>query len=293
MLRIRLFEEFLAALLRKGKIRCPTHLSIGQEGIAAGVCAALEREDLVWSMHRNHGHLIAKGGNFAGMIAEILGKTAGLSHGYGGSMHLRDPKIGFMGSTAIVAANIPLGVGGGLALKTLRRRNVSVTFFGDGGTDEGVFYESLNLAALYGLPVLFVCENNLYSTHRRVHQRHAQLDICTKASAMGLKTVRVDGNDAQAVYAAAKQARAQILKEKRPFFIEAMTYRWLAHVGPEEDLDFDFRTRAEVESWIRRCPITSLEKVILSRKLAEQAQLDRLRASISNEVQKAYRKYSR
>jgi acetoin:2,6-dichlorophenolindophenol oxidoreductase subunit alpha len=292
MLEIRIFEELVADLLKKGKILCPTHLCIGQEAISAGACAALTKGDLVWGAHRSHGPFIGKVRQYDGLMAELLVQEGGVSRGYGGSMHLVERKKGFMGSTAIVAGTLPLAVGGGLALDRTRKRNVSVSFFGDGATDEGVFFECINLAALYRLPVLFICENNLYSTHRRIVHRQARQDIRQKVAAFGLRATRSDGNDVFSVYRNVQEARRYVLEERRPAFLEFTTYRWLAHVGASEDLDFDFRTREEVASWQRRCPILRAEKLLLAERILSEKQMVQLKKRISRKASQSYLKAS-
>jgi len=193
MLKIRLVEEKIADLVAKREIICPCHLSIGQEAVAAGVCAALEKEDFVYSTHRNHAHYLAKGGSIKPMLAELYGRASGCSSGRGGSMHLVAGEIGFPGASAIVGGTIPHAVGSALAYSLQRNGQVAVAFFGDGATDEGVFYESLNFAALRKLPVVFVCENNFYSTHMHISTRHANVDIYKKAEVFNLSALRIDG----------------------------------------------------------------------------------------------------
>jgi len=205
MVRIRRLEEKVAGLLApEPEIRCPVHLYIGQEAVAAGVCAGLRREDYVLSTHRSHGHYIAKGGGVRELLAELYGRASGCSRGKGGSMHLASPGVGLPGSCAIVAGTVPVAVGAALAFTIQKKDNVSVAFFGDGAANEGVFYESLNFASLKKLPVVFVCENNFYSTHMPVDECLANVDIYKKAEAFCLPGVRVDGSDAIEVYRAAK-----------------------------------------------------------------------------------------
>src|SRR5205823_14066932 len=200
MVRVRRFEERVAQLVEAGEVRTPCHLSIGQEAIAVGVCAAVGREDYVWGGHRSHGHYLAKGGDLLAMMAELYGKATGCSKGRGGSMHLVAPEVGILGTVPLVAATIPLAVGTALASKLRGDDRVSVSFFGDGATEEGHFHESLNLAAVYRLPVLFVCENNLYSSHMHLLERRACDNVDRAGEAHGLPSVRVDGNGVVAVY---------------------------------------------------------------------------------------------
>lgn len=206
MQRIRRAEERIGELVASREVRTPCHLSIGQEAIPVGVCAALNEDDTVWGGHRSHGHYLAKGGDLNAMMAEIFGKATGCARGRGGSMHLVAPAQGIFGTVPLVAATIPLAVGAALSGKLRGTHQVAVAFFGDGATDEGHFHESLNLAALYRLPVLFVCENNLYSTHLTLKERRVKDNIVESAALHGLAGVTVDGNDVTAVYQAAQQA---------------------------------------------------------------------------------------
>lgn len=206
MVMIRLFEERVAALITAGDAKTPCHLCIGQEAIATGVCAALERQDYIWGGHRSHGHYLAKGGDPKAMMAEILGKSTGCSRGRGGSMHLLAADVGLLGTVPLVAATIPLAVGAGFASKLRDDHRVSVSFFGDGAMEEGHFHESMNLASLYRLPVIFVCENNSYASHMPLLERRASDNLPKAGEAHGVPAVSLDGNDVIAVYQAARQA---------------------------------------------------------------------------------------
>ena len=206
MLRIREFEERLADLLEAGEVNCPCHLYTGQEAVAAGVCAALDTNDYVWGGHRSHGHYLAKGGDMGAMMAEIYGKATGCSGGRGGSMHLLATEVGILGTVPLVAATIPLAVGAGLASKMREDGRVSVSFFGDGATEEGHLHESVNMAAVYRLPVIFVCENNFYSSHMALLQRRAEDNIYKAGESQGIPGIRLDGNDVAAVYRTAAEA---------------------------------------------------------------------------------------
>jgi len=258
MLFIRLFEEEVANLLEEGKIRCPTHLYIGQEAVAVGVCAALCDDDWVFSTHRSHGHFLAKGGDPKALLDELFCRDSGCSHGFGGSMHVIDLDHGLPGSAAIVGGTIPLAVGAAYSFKLEDAGRVAVAFFGDGAACEGVLYEALNLAALWDAPVIFVLENNLFSTHLRVDACHAQPDFVRKAEAFGVPGVAIDGNDAVSVFRAARFAVGRARKGRGPFFIEARTYRWRGHVGPNPDVDKGIRSREELDFWMERCPIKRL-----------------------------------
>lgn len=287
MQKIRVFEEKVAKLIKKGEITTPCHLYIGQEGVATGVCHALTSEDWVFSNHRSHGHYIAKGGDINSMMAEIFCRAAGCSKGRGGSMHISSPDIGFPGSSAIVAGTIPLAVGAALAFSLRNAKSVSVSFFGDGATNEGILYEALNFAALKKLPVIFVCENNLYSTHLPIAECLASTDIYKKAAAMGVPAERVDGNDVLEVYRVASNAIIAARQGEGPTFIECMTYRWLGHVGPNDDLDKGLRSIQEHTYWLERDPIKRLREQLINTGVVTQNELQELNARIEKEVETA------
>ena len=285
MLRIRRFEEKVAELLLgESEIKCPVHLYTGQEAVAAGVCASLRKEDYVFSTHRSHGHYIAKGGDLNALMAELFGKVGGCSGGRGGSMHLAAPEIGFPGSSAIVAGTLPLAVGTALAARIRKKDTVSVLFFGEGAVNEGVWYESLNFAALKKLPVVFVCENNLYVTHMPVDACLADTDIYRKAQAFGMPGVRLDGNNVVEVYQAAKKAIQDARQGKGPALLECLTYRWRGHVGPHYDLDKGLRTEQELQRWLQRCPLKQLEKTLLDNQFITTAEKERLYQDIDGQV---------
>lgn len=258
MLRIRICEERIAKLIDQKEIQCPCHLCIGQEAVPAGVCAALEPADMVWGGHRSHGHYLAKGGDLPAMMAELLGRRTGCSGGRGGSMHLIDPAAGVMGTVPIVAATIPLGAGSALASKLRGDGRVTVCFFGDGAVEEGHFHESLNLAALYRLPVVFVCENNYYSSHMQLLERRREDNIPVAAEAHGIPGLRLDGNDAVAVHRAAVRAVRRARKGQGPTLLECRTYRWRGHVGSDWNLDVGVKRRDELKEWMARDPIPRL-----------------------------------
>src|SRR5881397_3734437 len=242
MTRIRRAEEAIVARYPEQEIRCPTHLAIGQEAVAVGVCQTLRDGDTVLSGHRCHAHYLAKGGSTRGMFAELYGKATGCCGGKGGSMHLASPETGMLGASAIVAGTVPIAVGAALAAALRGSDDVSVAFFGDAGIEQGVTHESLAFAALRRLPVVFVCENNLYATLTPLSKRQVSADIWPRAVAHGLPGVSVDGNDVLAVYEAAAHAVARARAGDGPTFIEAKTYRWREHVGP----NFDVEVRAHV-----------------------------------------------
>jgi pyruvate dehydrogenase E1 component alpha subunit len=287
MVMIRKFEERNAELITQKKIICPTHLYIGQEAVAAGVCSELGKDDWVFSMHRSHGHYIAKGGDIRTMMAEMYGKATGCSKGRGGSMHLASPDVGLPGSPAILASSIPLSVGAGLAFSLQEKDNVSVAFFGDGATNEGVFSESLNIAALRKLPVIFVCENNLYATHLHISKCLADIDICKKAEAFGVPAIRVDGNNVIEVFNVAKKAIEDARSGKGPTLMECMTYRWRGHVGPSYDVDTGIRSKEELEHWMNRCPIKMFEKLLFKQGILSESEKNKICESIEEEIEEA------
>ncbi|MBU0762629.1 MAG: thiamine pyrophosphate-dependent dehydrogenase E1 component subunit alpha [Candidatus Altiarchaeota archaeon] len=289
MLKIRLFEEKVSDLFEGDKIKSPTHLYIGQEAVAVGVCAALDKEDFVYGTHRSHGHYIAKGGSFNALMAELYGKKTGCSSGKGGSMHIIASEVGFMGSSGIVAGTIPIAVGSALAFSLCGGKGVSVVFFGDGATDGGALYESLNFAALMKLPVLFVCENNLYSSHLRVNERQALDNIKEKAQSFGVKSVRVDGNDVVEVYEHAKKFVGEVRLGGGPRFIEALTFRYRGHVGPSRDLDKGIRDATEVRAWESKCPIKNLEDFLVGDGVLSKDEVDEIRRSIAKEIDASVR----
>jgi TPP-dependent pyruvate/acetoin dehydrogenase alpha subunit len=284
MIRIRAFEERLVTLFKANEIVCPIHLYVGQEAIAAGVCAILTREDYAFSTHRSHGHYIAKGGSLRHLMAEILCREDGCSHGRGGSMHITDVSQGFIASAAIVAGTIPLAVGAALKSKMMGETRVSVAFFGDGATDEGVFYECVNFAALNKLPVLFACENNLFSTHMPVFKRQSNQALFEKMAAFGLPSRRVDGNDVSEVYDAASRMIREARDGAGPSFLECMTYRWYSHVGAWQDLDVGFRKKEDVERWMARDPIEATRRYVATRRPEAWDEIARIDAGVVEEV---------
>lgn len=287
MVKIRKFEEKVAELISEEEIICPCHLYIGEEAVAAGVCSVLRKEDYVFSTHRSHGHYIAKGGDIKALMAELYCKATGCSKGRGGSMHLASPEVGLLGSSAIVAGTIPLAVGGALAFSIQKKDNVSVAFFGDGATNEGTFYESLNFAALKKLPVIFVCENNLYSTHMPISSCLADTNIYKKAEIFNMPGFRIDGNNIVEVFRVAKKAIEDARCGKGPTLIECMTYRWRGHVGPNLDVDKGLRTKKELEYWINRCPIKRLEEFLLKQGVLSESEKTQIYDNIEKEIEES------
>jgi acetoin:2,6-dichlorophenolindophenol oxidoreductase subunit alpha len=289
MKRIRAFEEKVGSLVEKQEVFCPCHLYIGQEAVATGVCSALNQSDYVFSTHRSHGHYIAKGGNINSLMAELFGRVTGCSHGRGGSMHLVDPELDLLGSSAIVAGTIPLAVGTAISSSIQQNHRVSVSFFGDGAVCEGVFYESLNLASLRKLPIIFVCENNLYSTHLPITQCLANTEIYRKAEAFNMPGMRIDGNNVIEVYNSAKAAIARARKGEGPTLIECLTYRWSGHVGPNNDLDKGLRNQKEWDYWVDRCPIKYMETYLKKQQIITDSKMIQIQNTVNKEVMDSVR----
>lgn len=258
MRRIRRVEEQIERVYPTDKIKSPVHLSIGQEAPSVAVCETLRADDVVFATYRGHAAYLAKGGNLRTMIAELYGKATGCARGKAGSMHLIDTAAGFMGTSAIVGTTIPQAVGHAFAMKYRRSDRVTVAFFGDGATEEGTFHESMNFAALKRLPVLFVCENNLYAIHSHIRDRAVESDLSRRAASYRMPARRIDGSDVHAIHAAAAEAVEAIRRGEGPHFLEVMTYRTCRHVGPGGDTALGYRTQSEVEAWEARDPVAQL-----------------------------------
>jgi TPP-dependent pyruvate/acetoin dehydrogenase alpha subunit len=289
MKRIRMVEEMIAHRYSEWKMRCPTHLCIGQEAVGAAVGMALRKNDFAVSTHRAHGHYLGKGGDLKKMIAEIYGKATGCSAGKGGSMHLIDRSAGFMGSTAIVGGTIPVGVGLGLSIMLNDTDQVSCVFLGDGAVEEGVFYESVNFAVLKKLPVLFVCENNLYSVYSPLEVRQPEgRKIYQMVEAMGIDGGCGDGNDVLEIYTRISSTVDSMRRNKGPCFFEFSTYRWREHCGPNFDNDLGYRTEQEYLSWKEKDPIKLLESRLLDQNIASVTDIENMEASITAEITLAF-----
>ncbi len=289
MLRIRKVEEKIADVYTDGQMRTPTHLSIGQEAVAVGVCAALNNVDQIFCSHRCHAHYLAKGGELNALFAELCGRVDGCSEGRGGSAHLTDIQAGVFASP-ILGAMIPVAVGAALSFKMDNTKQVAVAFFGDAAIEEGAFSESFNFAVLHHLPVLFVCENNLYSTHTHLKSRQPASSIHSRVSTPELKARQADGNDVEEVYQLAHQEIEKCRIGKGPAFIEFLTYRIREHVGPLFDYDKGYRSKSEVESWIRKCPIKRLGKKLLRQNTISQKEIRLISEKVEQEAMEAYEK---
>jgi TPP-dependent pyruvate/acetoin dehydrogenase alpha subunit len=289
MLRIRRIEEALANRYSEQEMRCPMHLCIGQEAIAVGICAALAPNDVVFSNHRAHGHYLAKGGNLNAMVAELYGRSTGCCGGRGGSMHLIDLDVNFMGATPIVGGTVPLAVGSAWAASLNKDKQISVAFFGDGCFEEGVVHESMNFATLHKLPVVFICENNGFSVYTRLTDRQPVRPIYRIAEAHGMAAYVGDGNDVEEVLSIAKIAVENARQGKGPQFIELNTYRWREHCGPDFDDALNYRSKEEIENGQNDCPITRYSKLLQQNNSASQLQIEKIETEIQVEIAEAFR----
>ena len=287
MLRVRRFEERTQALAATGEFPGVVHLYLGQEASGAGVCAALRDDDYITSTHRGHGHIVAKGGELARCMAELYGRDTGYCRGKGGSMHIADMGLGIIGANGIVGAGIPIAVGAALSAQLRKTDQVSVSFFGDGASNEGTFHEAMNLAAVWKLPVVFVCENNGYSELSRTEDVTALPEIARRADAYGIPAVRVDGNDGFAVYEAMVEAVERARAGNGPSLVETLTYRWRDHA---EGLELAFpgnRPEDEIEEWrSQRDPIVR-HRAALQEIGVDAAEIDAIDAAIVAEVEAA------
>jgi TPP-dependent pyruvate/acetoin dehydrogenase alpha subunit len=286
MWAIRRFEEAVDEMFARGLMYGTMHLSIGQEASATGACLALRDDDVITSTHRGHGHCIAKGADLGRMMAELLARDTGYCRGRGGSMHIADVTKGNLGANGIVAGGIPIAVGAGLALKLQGTDKVALSVFGDGATSEGAFHESVNLAAIWDLPVVFVCENNHYGMSMSVEEVSRLERVADRAAGYAIPGVTVDGNDVQEVYQATTQAVAHARAGQGPTLIEAITYRWKGHSKSDQNL---YRSREEIESWRERDPIDRFEQAVLEVGTLDQAGVQKVRDQARDAVRDAVR----
>lgn len=288
MLRIRMVEEAIAARYPEQEMRTPVHLCIGQEATPVAVSQNLRLEDKVMSGHRSHGHYLAKGGDLKGMIAEIYGKATGCSKGLGGSQHLVDLSCGFLGSAPILASTMSIGVGVGWALKQAGQGNVSVVYFGDAAVEEGVFHEAASFASLHALPVIFVCENNLYSTHTGLELRQPPRPIADLALAHRMPGLTLDGNDLYEVRAASAAVIDRARTGGGPSLIVCDTYRWLEHVGPHSDISLGYRDQSELDEWMSRDPLARVSNDLEDRVPSWRAREAEMASAIRDEIDEAF-----
>lgn len=283
MYLIRTFEERAEELYMEGKIWGTFHLYVGEEAVAVGACSALRVDDYITSTHRGHGHCIAKGADVRRMMAELFAKDTGYSHGLGGSMHIADVEKGNLGATGIVGSGIPIAVGAALGCKLQRNDRVVLCFFGDGAANTGAFHESVNMAAAFRLPVVFVCENNMYAMSFSVKKAFALTDISERALGYGIPGVGVDGNNVLEMYEATKVAVERARRGEGPTFLEARTYRWKGH--SKSDAQF-YRTKEEVREWKEKCPIKLLGRE-LEEEGVKEAELENIRKKVEAEIEEA------
>ncbi len=288
MLRIRAIEESIATRYSEQEMRCPVHLSIGQEGPAVGVCVALKTDDYVMSTHRSHGHYLGKGGNLKSMLAEFYGRAAGCSVGKGGSMHLIDMKVGFLGATPIVGSTIAIATGVAFGVRLRAEKRVVVSFFGEGSTEEGVFHEAMNFASLKKLPIVFVCENNLYSVYSPLSVRQPVRPLAALARAHAMRAMKGDGNDVLATFRLAEAAVKYARSGAGPVFLELDTYRWREHCGANFDNDLGYRTEAEFQKWKKRDPLTRCEKKLFVDKAFKAGELESVKSRFQVEIDEAF-----
>ncbi len=296
LLRLRATEETIARRYRDQEMRTPTHLGTGQEAVAVGVAAALMPDDVVYSHHRSHNHYLSRGGSVYRLAAELYGRADGCAAGRGGSVHLTARDVGFVVSSAILGETVAVATGSALAFKMDGAPRVAVTFFGEATLEEGIIYEAMNYAAIKALPVVFVCENNLYSTESPLETRQpAGTRLCARAESFTIPARQVDGNDVAAVAAAAREAVDRARSGAGPSFIECTTYRWREHVGPLFDWEADrsYRSRAELEEWIKRCPVERSARRLAELGLAGEDELaawrDEAFASVEADFERASR----
>jgi TPP-dependent pyruvate/acetoin dehydrogenase alpha subunit len=289
MLRIRKIEEKISSIYYEQEIRCPVHLSIGQEAIAVGVCKNLKNNDKIVTAHRSHAHFLAKGGSLNKMIAELYGKETGCAKGLGGSMHLIDLNSGVYAAVPIVGSTIPIGTGIAWANKLKKNKDVVVAFFGDGATEEGVFFESLDFAALHNLPILFVCENNEYSVYSHISKRQSNKRKITKiAKSMGINSLIIDGNSIEKIFLESKKIINKIRKLSVPFLIELKTYRNLEHCGPNNDDELGYRKKNYLNFWKNRCPINNYKNYLKSKKYLSNYNDLNIKKKIEQEITKSF-----
>ena len=284
MLLIRNFEESAEELYMAGKVWGTFHLYVGEEAVAVGACAALRPEDYITSTHRGHGHCIAKGADVKKMMAELMGKKTGYCLGLGGSMHIADLEKGNLGATGIVGSAIPIAVGAALGCKLQKNGRVVLCFFGDGAANTGAFHEAVNMAAIFNLPVVFMCENNMYAMSFSAKKAFAIADIAERAQGYGIPGVVANGNDVLEVYEMTKEAVERARKGEGPTLIEAKTYRFKGHSKSDKNV---YRSKEEIKEWMRRDPILLFEKHLLEEEKVDPQKLRELKQKVEKEIEEA------
>ncbi len=288
MKMIRAVEDEIAFRYYKDQLmRCPVHLSIGQEAAAVGVCENLKRNDYIFSNHRCHAHYLAKGGDLNSMICEIHGKANGCVGGRGGSMHLQDDSVNFLGSFPIVGSAIPLAIGVAMNIKRLKKNSIVVSFLGDGAVEEGSFHESLNFASVFKLPILFVVENNFFSIQTHIKDRQASDNFTRFANSNLIESAKCDGNNFIDTFTNAKKVIKEVRKSK-PYLLQLDTYRFVEHCGPNSDDHLKYRDNKELNHWLKKCPIAHIEKFMLKNNIIKQEYLIKLSSKIHSKVMRAF-----
>jgi pyruvate dehydrogenase E1 component alpha subunit len=288
MLEIRFFEEKIVDQYARGNVPGLAHLYIGEEAVAVGACAALDKDDLITSTHRGHGHCIAKGAELKRMMAELFGKRTGYCKGKGGSMHIADTEVGMLGAMGIVGSGAPVAVGAALAAKKRKSGQVVICFFGDNATNTGAFHESSNFAALHKLPLVFVCENNLYGISVSMTRHTAVKNIADRAAGYAMPGIIVDGNDVLAVYGTVGKAAKDARKGKGPTLVECKTYRWRGHHEGDPNLGTRYRTKEEMETWMAKCPIKRFEEKMIKEKIAARGEIKKLEQDVRQRIEDAH-----
>ncbi|MGI6162201.1 MAG: thiamine pyrophosphate-dependent dehydrogenase E1 component subunit alpha [Christensenellales bacterium] len=284
MQSIRQFEEKAIELYESDIVRGSLHLYVGQEAIAATICSFLSKDDYITSTHRGHGHIIAKGVPLDGAMAELLGKEGGVCKGRGGSMHITDMDVGILGANGIVGGGIPIALGSALKSSYRNDKSVTVCFFGDGASNEGTFHEALNLASVWKLPVVFVCENNGYGMSVPASESTSVIDIASRATGYNMPGVVIDGNDVFAISEAADEAIKRAREGKGPSLLECKTYRWYGHWWGDPQ---PYRTREEVEVWKTKCPIQRMQVAMLQSEQISEDEIAKIEADVSSKVEQA------
>ena len=287
MIKTRRFEEETFEFYKKGMMAGLAHLYMGEEAVAAGVCAALKEDDYIGSTHRGHGHLVARGADLNRMMAEILGKETGYSHGKGGSMHIMAMDKGILGANGIVGGEIPIATGAAYTIKYKGTDQVAVSFMGDSATNEGTFHESLNMAAAWDLPCIYIIENNLYGISVDIRDVTNTPDLAVRAKAYDIPGVVVDGMDVTAVYEAAVKAVKRAREGKGPTLIECKTYRWQGHHVGDPATYRKRRSETDKEDWMARCPVATLRKEMIESGKAKEAEIEKLESQIEEQIQEA------
>ena len=287
MVTIRLFEEKIKDLYARGLVPGLAHLYIGEEAVATGVCAHLKKEDYITSTHRGHGHVIAKGAELKYMMAELFGKKTGYCKGKGGSMHIADITIGILGANGIAGGGIPIAVGSALSSKMRKKDQVTVCFFGDGASNNGTFHEGLNFASVHRLPVVFICENNLYGISVSQKQHQVIEDISIRSVSYNMPGITVDGNDVLTVYEASGKAIQRARVGEGPTLVECKTYRWRGHHEGDPNQGRRYRTVEEIQEWVQKCPIKRFEEKLVGEKVLNKNKIRNIWEEVGKKIEEA------